>query len=70
MFSAAVVNFFLVAIAVFILVKGINKLRAAQKKEEDEKAKEEEEKENEEQNAIRTEVELLTEIRDILKSGK
>ncbi|MDR1043290.1 MAG: large conductance mechanosensitive channel protein MscL [Clostridiales Family XIII bacterium] len=70
MFIAAVVNFFLVAIAVFILVKGINQLRMAQKKEEDAKAKEEEDKENAEKEAIQTEVELLTEIRDLLKSGK
>ncbi|MDR1043025.1 MAG: large conductance mechanosensitive channel protein MscL [Clostridiales Family XIII bacterium] len=70
MFIAAVVNFFLVAIAVFILVKAINQLRMAQKKEEDAKAKEEVDKENAEQEAIKTEVELLTEIRDLLKSGK
>lgn len=69
-FIAAIVNFFLVAIAVFILVKGINKLRAAQKKEEDDKAKEDEDKENEEAAARRAEVEILTEIRDILKTGR
>jgi large conductance mechanosensitive channel len=69
-FAAAVVNFFLVAIAVFILVKAINQLRAAQKREEDEKAKEEEAKADEEAAAARMEVELLTEIRDLLKSGR
>jgi large conductance mechanosensitive channel len=70
MFIASVVNFFLVALAIFILIKGINKLRAAQKKEEDAKAEEEEEKAKEEEEAVRKEVELLTEIRDLLKSGK
>ncbi|MDR1496570.1 MAG: large conductance mechanosensitive channel protein MscL [Clostridiales Family XIII bacterium] len=70
MFIAAVVNFFLVAIAVFILIKAINKLRAAQKKEEEEKAKEAEAQEAEEKEAVRKEVELLTEIRDLLKSGR
>jgi large conductance mechanosensitive channel len=70
MFIAAIVNFFLVAIAVFILIKGINQLRAVQKREEDAKAKEEEDQENAEKDAIQTEVQLLTEIRDLLKSGK
>jgi large conductance mechanosensitive channel len=70
MFIAAIVNFFLVAIAVFILIKGINQLRAAQKKEEDAKAKDEEDQETAEKEAIKTEVELLTEIRDLLRSGK
>jgi large conductance mechanosensitive channel len=70
MFIAAIVNFFLVALAIFILIKGINKLRMAQKKEEDAKAKEEEDKAKEEEEAVRREVELLTEIRDLLKAGK
>jgi large conductance mechanosensitive channel len=70
MFIAAIVNFFLVALAIFILIKGINKLRAAQKSEEDAKAKEEEDKAKEEEEAVRREVELLTEIRDLLKAGK
>jgi large conductance mechanosensitive channel len=70
MFAAAVVNFFLVAIAVFILIKAINRLRAAQKREEDAKAKEEEDKAHEEEDALKSEVELLKEIRDLLKSGK
>jgi large conductance mechanosensitive channel len=69
-FIAAVVNFFLVAIAVFILIKAVNTLRAAQKREEDEKAKEAEEKAKEEEAAAHAEVELLTEIRDLLKSGR
>jgi large conductance mechanosensitive channel len=62
-FLAAVVNFFLVAIAIFILVKVINKLREAQLREDEAKAKAEEE-------AAKSEVELLTEIRDLLQSGK
>jgi large conductance mechanosensitive channel len=70
MFISAIVNFFLVALAIFILVKGINKLRAAQKQAEDEKTQQEEEKSKEEEEAVRREVELLTEIRDLLKSGK
>ncbi|MDR2162490.1 MAG: large conductance mechanosensitive channel protein MscL [Clostridiales Family XIII bacterium] len=69
-FIAAIVNFFLVAIAVFILIKGINKLRAVQKKEEEAKAKELEDKASEEAAAERAEVELLTEIRDLLKSNR
>jgi large conductance mechanosensitive channel len=70
MFIAAIVNFFLVALAIFILIKGINKLRATQKREEDAKAQADEDKAKEEEEAVRKEVELLTEIRDLLKAGK
>jgi large conductance mechanosensitive channel len=69
-FIASVVNFFLVAIAIFILIKGINKLRAAQMQEAEAKVKEEEDREKAEKDAILTEVKLLTEIRDLLKSGR
>jgi large conductance mechanosensitive channel len=69
-FLAAVVNFFLVAIAIFILVKGINKLRETQLREDEVKAKEQEEKAKAEEEAAKSEVKLLTEIRDLLQSGK
>ncbi|MDR1292507.1 MAG: large conductance mechanosensitive channel protein MscL [Clostridiales Family XIII bacterium] len=69
-FIASVVNFFLVAIAIFILIKGINQLRAEQMKAAEAKAKEEDDREKAEKDAILTEVKLLTEIRDLLKSGK
>jgi large conductance mechanosensitive channel len=69
-FIAAVVNFFLVAIAIFILIKGINQLRAAQMREAEAKAKAEEDREKAEKDAILNEVKLLTEIRDLLKSGR
>jgi large conductance mechanosensitive channel len=70
MFIASIVNFFLVAIAIFILIKGVNQLRATQLKDAAAKAKAEEDKKNEEAAAAKAEVELLTEIRDLLKAGR
>jgi large conductance mechanosensitive channel len=69
MFIAAIVNFFLVAIAIFILIKGINQLRAAQLRDADAKAQADAAQEEEEASERRAEVELLTEIRDLLKAG-
>ena len=55
-FIQAVINFVLIAFVLFVVIKFFNKLRKEKKEEE------EEEKEPEP-----TEVELLTEIRDLLK---
>jgi large conductance mechanosensitive channel len=55
-FLSAVVNFLIVAFAVFLVIKAINKLQAMRKTEEE---KEEE---------IDEEVLLLTEIRDLLRA--
>jgi large conductance mechanosensitive channel len=55
LFLTAIVNFLIVAFAVFLVVKGINKMQNLRKKEELEEAE-------------ITEVELLTEIRDLLVS--
>jgi large conductance mechanosensitive channel len=57
-FISAVLNFFLVALAVFFLVKVINKVRSLSSAEEKEEP------------AGPTEVELLTEIRDLLKAQR
>ena len=53
----AVVSFLIIAVAVFFLVKGVNFLRSHAKKEEEEKAEEKPD----------PQLELLTEIRDLLK---
>ena len=62
-FISAIITFLILAIVIFAMIKGMNKLRAAAKKEEDE---EEEEKE-EEAPEPSAEEKLLTEIRDLLK---
>lgn len=61
-FIQAVVNFLLVAFAVFMMVKAINTVRSKL-----EKKKEEEEKEEEKEEEPSEEVLLLREIRDSLK---
>ena len=61
-FLAAVINFLILALVVFFLVKGLNKLSEVGKKKEEEKA-EEAKKEPE---PTKEEL-LLTEIRDLLK---
>ena len=58
-FIQKLVDFILVALVVFILVKQINKIKAKKEKEEAEKA--------EEAPAVAPDIELLTEIRDLLK---
>lgn len=54
----AVVSFLIIAVAVFFLVKGVNFLRSRAKKEEEEKK---------EQAKPDPQLELLTEIRDLLR---
>ena len=56
-FLAAVINFFCIALVLFILLKGINKLNKQKKEEEAPAAP-----------AGPTQEELLTEIRDLLKN--
>ena len=58
-FIEAIINFFLIALVLFLIIKFFNKIRS-----EANKNKEEEE---EDETADPTEVELLTEIRDLLK---
>ncbi len=60
-FINAVINFLIVAFVVFFLVKGVNKIKEAAEKEEEEKAKE----------APKTpeDIALLREIRDALQKG-
>ena len=62
-FISAVINFFIIALVVFFLVKGLNKLAEVGKKKEEEEAKEEAPAEPE---PTKEEL-LLTEIRDLLK---
>ena len=57
-FINALINFLIVAFAMFVVVKAINKLQHLRKREELEEA----------QKAEITEVELLTEIRDALRA--
>ena len=59
-FLSAVINFLILALVVFWLVKGLNKLADMGKKEEEEEVEEEEP-------APSAEEVLLTEIRDLLK---
>ncbi len=63
-FISAVINFFILALVVFFLVKGLNKLAEAGKKQEEEAAVEEPEAPP----APSNEEVLLTEIRDLLKN--
>ena len=60
-FITAIINFIILAIILFILVKGMNKLKDMGKKKEEEAAAPAEPSE---------EVKLLTEIRDALKANK
>ena len=61
-FLTAVVNFLIMALVLFLLVKGMNKLMELGKKKEEEKPAEPPKPTKEE--------ELLTEIRDLLKGEK
>lgn len=58
-FLSAVISFVILAIVIFLMVKGVNKLRTMGKKEEEEEAPADPEPSAEEK--------LLTEIRDLLK---
>lgn len=66
-FISAIINFLILALVLFIIIRGMNKLRESAeklaKKNEEEKAEEEEDK-------LTKEEELLTEIRDMLKQKK
>lgn len=59
-FIDAVINFVIIAFVVFMLVKGVNKIKAAAEKEAEEKAAEA-------PKAPPADIVLLTEIRDALK---
>lgn len=61
-FLATVINFLVVSFAIFMLIKGINKLQNLKKKKEEEIVETETEVA-----AISAEQQLLTEIRDLLK---
>ncbi len=63
-FISAIINFFILALVVFFLVKGLNKLAEAGKKQEEEAAAAEEAAPP----APSNEEVLLTEIRDLLKN--
>ena len=63
-FIAAIINFLILALVVFFLVKGLNKLAEIGKKKEEEAAAEEPAPEPE----PTAEEKLLTEIRDLLKN--
>lgn len=63
-FISAIISFLILMLVVFLLVKGVNKLRKAA---EARKAKEEEEKTEEAPPEPSAEEKLLTEIRDLLK---
>ena len=60
-FISAIITFLILAIVIFAMIKGMNKLREAAKKEE------EPEPEPEEEPEPSAEEKLLTEIRDLLK---
>ena len=62
-FITAIINFILIALVIFLVVKGINKLNERRKKDEEE----EEEEAPAEPSAEEV---LLTEIRDLLKDKK
>ena len=62
---SAIINFFILALVVFFLVKGMNKLTEIGKKKEEEEAAAEEPAPDPEPTA---EEKLLTEIRDLLKN--
>ena len=62
-FISAIITFLILAIVIFAMIKGMNKLRAAAKKDEDEDDDDEEEEAPEPS----AEEKLLTEIRDLLK---
>ena len=61
-FLTAIINFILIALVIFAIVKAMNKIQSMKKKEEEEV--------KEEAPAAPTSEELLTEIRDLLKEKK
>ena len=66
-FISAVINFFILALVVFFIVKGLNRLSEIGKKKEEEEAAAEEPAPAPEPEPTKEEV-LLTEIRDLLKN--
>ena len=69
-FISAVINFLILALVVFFIVKGLNKLAEATKKKEEEAAAPAEEPAPAPEPEPTAEEKLLTEIRDLLKEGK
>ena len=69
-FISAVINFLILALVVFWLVKGLNKLAEIGKKKEEEAAAEEAAEEPAAEPEPTAEEVLLTEIRDLLKERK
>ena len=66
-FISAIITFFILAIVIFLMIKGMNTLRAKAKKKKAEEEKKEEPAPDPEPSA---EEKLLTEIRDLLKEKK
>jgi large conductance mechanosensitive channel len=69
-FISAVINFLILALVVFWLVKGLNKMAEIGKKKEEEAAAEEAAEEPAAEPEPTAEEVLLTEIRDLLKERK
>ena len=69
-FISAIINFLILALVVFWLVKGLNKLAEIGKKKEEEAAAEEAAEEPAAEPEPTAEEVLLTEIRDLLKERK
>ena len=67
-FISAVINFLTLAVVVFLIVKGLNRLSEIGKKKEEEAPAEEPAPAPEPEPTV--EEKLLTEIRDLLKEGK
>ena len=61
-FISSIITFIILAIVIFLMIKGMNSLRAKAKKKAEEEAAEEEEEEPKE-----TAEDILSEIRDLLK---
>lgn len=63
-FIAAIINFFVTAFIVFLMVRGMNKVKELKEKLE----KEEDQKKEETKTVLTTDQKLLEEIRDLLKA--
>ena len=62
-FIQAIIDFLLIALVLFFIIKGLNKAKAMTEKEEEAPAEPEPE-------PVPADIELLTEIRDLLKKNK